>query len=64
MTSQVILKKRDHWENQVKIAYEQSQLCKRNFHIFDENTKDVLKRYEAWLQRHKLEPTINLNHYK
>jgi len=65
MTKQSIkIKKQDVWENRVKIAYEQQQLCKRNFNIFKNETANVIERYEKWLEREGMEPLINLNQYK
>lgn len=57
-------KKLERYENHIKIAYEQAKALKRNFHIFNNDLSIQVKRYEAFLVKEKLEPTLNLEAYK
>ena len=58
------LKARDRWENDIKTAYYQAKLMKDNFHIYQNNTTQLVQRYEKWLKSREMEPSINLNLYK
>lgn len=60
-----LLKRRDKWDRDLRIAKEQKNLQERNFHIFRDNLKEVVKRYERWLENHPdVKPEINLDAFK
>jgi hypothetical protein len=61
MPSLRLIKSQERWENNVRIAIHQSELMKKNWHLYHSNTINVVKRYKGWLQRHKMESDMNLD---
>lgn len=64
MPSVRLLKARDRWENEISIAAEQEKLMLKNFHMYKNNTKNLVSRYKAWLKSREMESNINLDLYK
>jgi hypothetical protein len=62
--SQLEKKKRDALEMEVHAAYIQAKNIREQFHMFDNNLKRVLEKYEAWLGRRGEQSKINLEFYK
>lgn len=62
--SQALIRKLEHWESEVKIAHLQGLTLKENFHIFENNLNNVIKRFENWLKTHEMETSLDLNYYK
>jgi len=57
-------KRREAWETELRIALYQKKCIIDNLKIFENNLGNVLHRYEQWLQRLKIEPTLNLDIYR
>lgn len=64
MVSIRLQKQRERWENQITIAAEHEKLMKKNFQRYVDQREDIIKRYKKWLETRKVEPCINLDHYK
>ena len=63
MPSIRLLKARDRWENEVKIAFEQKKMQERIYRKYDQSCIDIVARYKRWLKERDIEPQINLNLY-
>jgi len=64
MPTQLELKRRDNWEQQLKVALINIQSLRQNFHIYDKNLKGLCQRYRNWLERVGLEPQVNMKIYE
>jgi hypothetical protein len=64
MPTQADKKRRDHWEQQLKLAEIQLNTLRNNCRIFVDNIPIVLSKYEAFLKEKGLEPTLNLDYYR
>lgn len=56
--------KRDNLEVEVHAAYIQAKNIREQFHIFDNNLKAMISKYEKWLAVRGEEPKLNLDFYK
>lgn len=64
MPTQIELKRRDNWENQLKAALMNYESLRSNFHIYEKNMNGLVTRYETWLKSKNMEPQVNLDIYK
>lgn len=62
--TQLEKKKRDALEMEVHAAYIQAKNIREQFHIFDNNLKRIIKKYEDWNVKRNEEPKLNLEFYK
>lgn len=62
--TQLNKRKRDALELEVHAAYVQAKNIKEQFHMFENNLKRTILKYEKWLQARSEEPKINLDFYK
>jgi hypothetical protein len=64
MPTQQDKKRRDHWEQQLRLSELQLNTLRDNCRIFTSNVQTTLQRYEAWLKEKDMQPQINLEYYR
>lgn len=64
MPTQQDKKRRDHWEQQIKLAELQLNTLRDNCRMFVSNLPPMLDKYETWLKEKGMESQINLEYYR
>jgi hypothetical protein len=63
MPSIRLLKARDRFENNVKIAYAQEEIQKKLYHKYRKDAWRTLNRYKQWLKEKDIESSLNLDNF-